>query len=132
MDQQSFNLNAAGFGRHTEFFIKIVMAIIFVYVFILLLNFLRDRYINKDTTSKPPQIIDLLSILNKLFLISGFGFIVGDILQSLLSESTRNGGINTLMNFRNNWDYLTFGVVLIFIGIAFKVAKQTIVKEKEN
>lgn len=132
MDKQSFNLNADFLGGYTGVFIKIVIAIILVYGFILLLNFFRDKFINKENISKEPQIVDLLSILNKLFYLSGFGFVIGNILQIVLSQATRHIGNKTSMNFRGDWDYLTFGVILIFIGIGFKIAKKVILKEKQD
>jgi len=133
MKEQSFNLNADFLcGGYTGVFIKIVIAIILVYGFVILINFFRDKFINKDSISKDPQIVDLLSILNKLFYMSGFGFVIGNILQILLSQITGNIGNQTSMNFRGDWDYLTFGIILIFIGIGFKVAKKMNLKEKHD
>ena len=129
MDKQSFNLNADFLGGYTQVFIKIVIAIILVYGFIILVNFFRDKFINTDSKSKNPEIIDLLTILNKLFFVSGFGFILGNLVEVLLQQAT-GGRHNTVV--RGDWDYLTFGVILIFIGIGFKVAKKVILKEKQD
>lgn len=129
MDQKSFNLNTESFGGYSRFFIKIIIAIIIIYAFIILINFLRDKFLNNEINSKTPQITDLLSILNKLFYLSGFGFIIANIVQMLLSEISRK---KSIMNFMGDWDYLTFGIILIFMGIGFKSAKNTILKNKND
>jgi len=131
MDKQSFSLNADFLGGYTGIFIKIVIAIILMYGFILLLNFFRDKFLNKGETGSNPQIIDLLSILDKLFCWSGFGFIAGNILELILSRITRSSVTNHGMSFRGDWDYLTFGVILIFVGIGFRMAQKSISKEKQ-
>ncbi|SMO59127.1 hypothetical protein SAMN06265379_103176 [Saccharicrinis carchari] len=132
MDKQSFNLNADFWGGYTGIFIKIVFAVILFYGFILLLNFFRDKFLNKENISKDPKIVDLLSILNKLFYLSGFGFVIANILQIILSQITRNSGNKALMNLKGDWDYLTFGIILIFAGIGFKIAKEVILKENQD
>lgn len=129
MDQKSFNLNTESFGGYSRFFIKIIIAIIIIYAFIILINFLRDKFLNNEINSKTPQITDLLSILNKLFYLSGFGFIIANIVQMLLSKISRK---NSIVNFMGDWDYLTFGIILIFMGIGFKSAKNTILKNKND
>jgi hypothetical protein len=131
MDQkQSFNLSADFLGGFSSIFMKLVFVIISVYIIILTLNFLRDKFISKEQTTKRDDIIDLLTILNKLFFISGFGFVIGNIFQVLLSGiSNRNSSLPS-MNFRGEWDYLTFGIILIFIGIGFKIGKKAIKKDR--
>ncbi len=131
MDQkQSFNLNADFLGGFTSIFMKLVFVIIAVYLIVLILNFLRDKFINNVTDTKKDNISDLLIILNKLFFISGFGFIIGNIVQVLFSQMTNhNRGLGT-MNFRGDWDYLTFGIILIFIGIGLKVGNNTLKKDR--
>lgn len=126
--KQSFNLNADILGGFTSLFIKLVFVIIAVYLVVLILNFLRDKYINKVSDTQQDNISDLLIILNKLFFISGFGFILGNIVQIMFSRmSNHNSGFGT-MNFRGEWDYLTFGIILVFIGIGFKAGYKTLKK----
>lgn len=133
MDQkQSFNLNADFFGGFSSIFMKLVFVIILVYIIIMVLNFLRDKFILKEINTKKDDIIDLLTILNKLFFVAGFGFIVGNIVQKLLTlMSSQNGNMPT-MNFRGEWDYLTFGIILIFIGIGFKAGKDILIKDRSK
>lgn len=128
---QSLNLNADFLGGFSAVFLKIVFAIIAVYVLIMILNFLRDKFINQETDSKKDDISDLLSILNKLFFISGFGFIIGNIVHFMLSQISRNNG-NMAMSFRGEWDYFTFGIILIFIGIGLKSGKELMVKDRKR
>lgn len=129
MDQkQSFNLNADFLGGFTAVFMKLVFVIIVVYLFVLLLNFLRDKFINTEVTTKKDDISDLLIIMNKLFFISGFGFVIANILQFLLSQASRGHSNMPSMNFRGEWEYLTFGIIIIFVGIGFKVANKLLKK----
>ena len=131
MDQkQSFNMNADFFGGYPSIFMKLVFVIIAVYIILLILNFLRDKFINKVTDTKSDNISDLLIILNKLFFISGFGFITGNIVQILFSQITKHNSGFGSMSFRGDWDYLTFGIILIFIGIGFKVGNKALKKDR--
>lgn len=129
MEKQSFNLNADFFGGYTGIFIKILLAVVLVYVFILILNFFRDKYLTKEHVSKDPQIIDLLNILSKLCYLSGFGFILANIIQVLLNEAMDYGN---RMQLRGEWDYLAFGVILVFVGAGFKSAKKAVIKEHQD
>lgn len=130
MDQNhSFNVNADFLSGYTSTFMKLVFIIIAVHLIVLILNFLRDKFINKVTDSKKDNISDILIILNKLFFISGFGFIIGNIIQVLFSQMTDHGQLGTFQ-FRGDWDYLTFGIILIFVGISFKVGNKALKKER--
>jgi len=129
MNKQSSNLNADFLGGYTGVFIKIVIAIILVYGFIILVNFFRDKFINTDSKSKNPEIIDLLTILNKLFFVSGFGFILANLIKILLLQASVGRYVAVA---GGDWDYLTFGVILIFIGIGFDLAKKGVKKDKQD
>lgn len=126
--QQSFNLNAEFFSGFTANFLKLVFTIIAVFVIILILNFLRDKFINKVSESKNDAITDLLTILNKVFFVSGFGFILGNIVQVLFAQMTSRNNMMGAMSFKGEWDYLTFGVIVIFIGLGFKMANKALRK----
>lgn len=123
--RQSFNMTADFLSGFTALFVKLIFLIILVYLIVLIINFLRDKFINKVNDPKKDDITDLLTILNKLFFVSGFGFIIANIIQSLLNKATV-GHRNHLMNFKGEWDYLAFGIILIFVGIGFKSANKTI------
>ena len=131
MDQkQSFNLNADFLGGFTSIFMKLVFIVIAVYLFIMIINFLRDKFISKEPSMKKDNISDLLVILNKLFFISGFGFVIANIIQFLLSQIPSRHSNMTSMNFRGEWEYLTFGIILIFIGIGFKIGNKILKKDQ--
>lgn len=130
MDQkQAFNLTADFLNGFSSIFMKLVLLIIVVYLIIMILNFLRDKFINKQTDTKKDDILELLTILNKLFFVSGFGFVIGNIFQFLLSQIDDNHNM-PMMNLKGDWDYLTFGIIIIFIGIGFKIGKNVLKKEK--
>jgi len=131
MDQkQSFNLNADFLGGFSAIFMKLIFVIIAVYLIVLILNFLRDKFINKATETKKDNISDLLIILNKLFFVSGFGFIIGNIFQVLFSQMTNHHNGFEGLNIRGDWDYLTFGIILIFLGIGFKLGNKALKNNK--
>ena len=119
---QSFNVTTDFLSGYTTLFIKLVFLIILVYLIVLLMNFLRDKFINTVTDTKKDDIADLLTVLNKLFFISGFGFIIANMIQFLLNKA----GGNAMLSFRGEWEYLTFGIILIFVGIGFKNANKAI------
>jgi hypothetical protein len=123
--QQTFNVTHDFLSGFTTIFIKLVFLIILVYLIVLLMNFLRDKFINRVTDTKKEDIADLLIILNKLFFISGFGFIIANIIQFLFNQTT-NHNHNAMMNFGGQWDYLAFGIILIFVGIGFQNANKAI------
>ena len=47
----------------------------------------------------------------------------------ILSEISRN---RNSINLMKDWDYLTFGIILIFMGIGFKAAKKVILNDKKD
>lgn len=131
MENQTFNLSPEFLGGYTEVFVKIVITIIVFYGFflilnILILNFFRDKFIKKEALSLKPHIVDLLSILNKLFYLSGFGFVIANFLRVMLNKQRGN---EIMPSFTGTWDYLTFGIILIFMGVGFRLAKKAILKE---
>ncbi len=129
--QQSFNLTADFLNGFSSIFMKLVLIIIIVYLIIMILNFLRDKFINKQIDTKKDDILELMTILNKLFFVSGFGFIIGNIFQVLLSRIGNNQNM-PMMIIKGDWDYLTFGIIMIFIGIGLKVGKKLIIKERKE
>lgn len=119
---EAFNLNSNILNTYAILFVKLVIAVILIYTIILIINFLKDKFINKVDNAPKVEINLLLILLNKLLFISGFGFIIGNILNVLFSEMGRN-------RLPANWDYLTFGVILIFVGLSFKAANKALKKE---
>jgi hypothetical protein len=131
MQTQSFKINADVPGKYTDLFMYFVLVIMLIYALIILVNFFRDKYINKESSFKNADYIDLFTILNKLLFISGFGFVIGNVLQVFFEEIS-NRKYSSMMNFGGDWNYLTFGVIIIFIGISFKSAKKIILKDRED
>ena len=105
--KQSFNINADFLGGYSSLFSKLVLIIIAAYLIILLFNLLRDKFINKDPGTKRDNITDLLSILHKLFYLSGFGFIVANLVMVLLSAMSGRNSFPSL-NLLSKWAYLVF------------------------
>lgn len=132
MEKQSFNLNADFVGGYTGVFLKIVMAIILVYSLLIIIQFLRDKFIKKESPGKDPEIIDLLIILNKLFYVGGFGFIIANFTIIFFGSVLGINNNRMPLNLRGDWDYLIFGIILIFMGIGFEAAKKVLVKEKQE
>ncbi len=129
--KQSFNLSTDFSGGYSALFIKLVFVIIAVYLIILLINFFRDKFINQEPCTKKDNITDLLTILHKLFYVSGFGFMLANLVQVLLSELSESSRFPSL-NLVSQWDYLLFGIILVFIGIGCKLAKKVLNAEHKE
>lgn len=128
---QSLNVNSDFLNGFSSVFIKFVIVIIGVYLIIMILNFLRDKFINQQTYSERDDITELLTLLNKLFFISGFGFIIGNVIQAFLNQNV-SGRNFPMMNIGGKWDYLIFGIILIFTAIGLNVGKKMIIKERTD
>lgn len=129
--KQSFNLSTDFSGGYSALFIKLVFVIIAVYLIILLINFFRDKFINQEPCTKKDNITDLLTILHKLFYVSGFGFMLANLVQVLLSELSESSRFPSL-NLVSQWDYLLFGIIVVFIGIGCKLAKKVLNAEHKE
>lgn len=130
MQQQSFNIPTDFFGSFFSLFINLVFLIVIAYLLILVLNFFRDKFINKDSPVKYQDHLELITILQKLFFVSGFGFVIANILQFLLSQMSGNRA--NVVQFVGDWDYLTFGIILIFVGMGFGAGKKLVLKDRKH
>lgn len=122
--KQAFNF----FGDYSVVYIKLVFAFLAIYAVYLILNFLRDKFINDSAVNKRDNVFDLLIILNQLFIYSGAGFILANIADMIIVGARRNVFNSSAMSVVDN-NYITFGIILIFIGLGFKVTKDKILKE---
>ena len=122
---QSFNLSADIFGSLPAIFMKLIFVIITVFVIILILNFLRDKFIHKESTPKTDHIDSLLILLSKLFLISGLGFIIANTVKVFLQQATVRGNV-----LKGEWNDLTFGIIIIFVGIALKAGSKVLIRKR--
>jgi len=118
--KQAFNF----FGDYSVVFIKLVFAFLAIYSLYLILNFLRDKFLKSSSAHKPDNVSDLLIILNRLFVYSGAGFILANIVDMIIV-----GVVNSSVMSANENSYLIFGIILIFIGIGFNVTKNKLQKE---
>ncbi|WP_298487556.1 hypothetical protein [uncultured Maribacter sp.] len=131
MENQNFNLNQDFMNGYTTIFLKIVLAIVVIYALVLVISFLRDKYISKEFKSSRVDYIELLLLLYKVFVTSGWGFILGNILQFTLKAFSANKN-NFFKKLQGDYDYLIFGVVIIFMGIGFNAAKKAIEASREE
>lgn len=129
MQQQSFNLPANFFGNFFSLFIYLVFLIVIAYLVILVLNFFRDKFINKESPIKYQDHLELITILQKLFFVSGFGFVIANIINFMLSQMSGNRA--NIVQFMGDWDYLTFGIILIFVGMGFGAGKKLVLKDRK-
>lgn len=128
---QPFNFSADFQSSFPSIFLKLIFAIIAVYCLVLIMNFLRDKFINKATDTRKDDISGLLIILNKIFRYSGFGFIIGNLVQVLILNLFISHKFPAT-NSKGEWGYLIFGIILIFIGIGFEFGKQALDKYSKN
>jgi len=117
---QTFNLSSVFPVQHSALFLRIITLLIIVYVVILVINFFRDKFINSEPDNRHADISGLLILLNKLFQISGIGFLVIALLQFLFGIDHHN--------FGDAQNSVVFAVLLIFLGIAFKSALKSLKK----
>lgn len=118
-------------GDYSLLFIRLVFAFLFIYALILILNFLRDKFILKEISTKKESVSELLQILNKLFLMSGLGFMVSSGVYAIIAGLSRNM-FNGSMTSGNSLNYLVLGILLIFIGLGFKSACKIVDKQKTS
>jgi hypothetical protein len=118
------------FGDFTHIFIKLVIAFLCIYALILVLNFLRDKFILKEASTKKDSIKELLLILHKVFTFSGLGFIIASVAHAIIAGISRNA-FNGSMGSGNSLNYLVFGILIIFIGLGLKAAHEILDKQSE-
>ncbi|WP_418602673.1 hypothetical protein [Hwangdonia sp.] len=129
MNEQSYNLNANFVSDFTGLFVKFVAALFLIYALVLIINLLRDKFVKTEADAKNADYLEFFTILNRLFFISGFGFVIANLITVFFSEINNS---KVTLAFVSEWKYLTFGIILIFIGISFKSVKKRIVKERNE
>lgn len=128
---KTLNLNSDFLNDFTGLFVKLVVVILILFTVILILNFLSEKFLGREIIKSLNPLQNLLFILNKLFLYAGLGFIVSNIFQFILNESTKgNNSLLSFGNFGGKWEYLTFGIILLFISFGFKSANKSITSNK--
>lgn len=118
MKTQNFNIDAL-FGNLPVLFTKFVLAILIVYILIQVINFLSAKFIHKEPEFKTLNFESILIILNKIFIPSGLGFIIANIIHSIITEASNSYHFN-------GWHNLIFGIVLIFVGFGSKYAAKAL------
>lgn len=124
MEQQTFNLNSI-LSNPTGIFLKILLYIIIVYLFILTVNFFRDKFINKEIRDHNPKFIDFLTVLYKISMFAGFGVLIGTFIEHFFNS------INHSYESILSWGNLSVGIILVCIGMGLKNAKKEITSEKQ-
>ncbi|PZX17225.1 hypothetical protein LX69_01540 [Breznakibacter xylanolyticus] len=126
-----FSMNGIFSNGFASLFMKLIFVIIIAYLVMMVINFLRDKFINKEPMFQKNDIGELLQILYKVFIFSGLGFMVGNIVQFFFTQRPQYAGnIGASMIVNNNWDDLKIGIILIFIAIGFNAARIILDKRK--
>ncbi len=120
MKTQNFNIDAL-LGNLPVLFSKFVLAVIIIFLFLQVINFLSAKFINQEQEFKALNIESILIIFNKIFIPSGFGFIIANIIHSIITE------VSNSYHF-SGWQNLIFGIVLIFVGFGAKFAAKSLNK----
>ncbi len=124
---KTFNLSPNIFSSFIELFCWMVFTIIIAYLLIMGINFLREKFLVNDKPLAKGSFLELIAILGTLLSLAGFGFIVANIFQQVLNVLSNNH-----MSLPGEWNYLTFGIISVFIGLAFKRIAKTISKKEDN
>jgi hypothetical protein len=131
MDGQTLNLNTDFMNGYTTIFIKLIIAIIIIYGLVMVVNFMRDRYINEKSKTTNSDYLELLLLLHKIFIFSGWGFITGSLVQILFKQFWPSKN-SFYKNLQGDYYYLIFGVIIIFVGISFNKARKVILDNRNK
>lgn len=110
-------------------FVKLVLLIVVAYLAVLLFNLIRDKFISPAKEPKKDDINGLFIILCKLFTIGGWGFIIGNISKTILEAFSKAAFHSPVTLSTGSWDYLLFGIILIFVGKGLNAGIQQIQKQ---
>lgn len=114
-------------NNYSALFVKLILILIVAYLLVMLFNLIRDKFISPTTEAKKDDITGLFIILYKLFIFGGWGFIVGNLVEVFLSLITKGAFHAPQLNI-GSWDYLLFGIILIFVGKGLNAGIQQLKK----
>jgi hypothetical protein len=95
----------------------------------MLFNLIRDKFISPSPEFKKDEITGLFTILHRLFWLSGWGFIIGNIVQCILNVISKQAAYPGAHPEMGSWDYLLFGIILIFAGKGLKAGLEQLKKD---
>jgi len=124
MNNQILNLTNRLLSGLQANFMHIFYVLLVLFILILVYDFLRIKYLNNDAKEGSSILIEVLKIISKLFIATGFGFIISNIVTVMLNQATNR--------IDPNWNNLAFGIILLFIGIGFKQGRKQLQKENPN
>ena len=70
-------------NNYSALFVKLILILIVAYLLVMLFNLIRDKFISPTAEVKKDDITVLFTILGKLFIFGGWGFIVGNLVHSI-------------------------------------------------
>lgn len=128
MQKQSFDLQANLLqAQFPELFKDFVFTLLLFFAFLILINLFKNIFVKSKPTPPRDYIVLLLIILNKTFLFGGIGFIVANIVKKVLEEI---GSSDTpKFSIIGAWADLSFGIILLFLGIGFNKARKIILSQ---
>lgn len=104
-------------GAFPKLFIQLIITLLILYLGFSIINYFSKKKID-ESASVELNIKDLLAPLSKIFVWSGFGFALSNLIYLALLVPMQTRHIDP------DWTNLSFGVILIFIGLGMKAAKQ--------
>lgn len=128
MKKQSFDLQANLLqAQFPELFKDFVFILLLFFAFLILINLFKNIFIKSKPTPPRDYIVLLLIILNKTFLFGGIGFIVANIIKKIFEEIASSAAPK--FSIIGAWEDLSFGIILLFLGIGFNKARKIILSQ---
>lgn len=104
-------------GAFPKLFIQLIITLLILYLGFSVVNYLTKKKVDESALFEL-NLKDLLGLLFKVFIWSGFGFVFSNMIYLALLVPMQTGHIDP------DWTNLSFGIILIFIGIGMKSAKK--------
>ena len=128
MQKQSFDLQTNLLqAQFPELFKDFVFILLLFFAFLILINLFKNIFVKSKPTTPRDYIVLLLIILNKTFLFGGIGFIVANIVKKVLEEI--GSSATPKFSIIGAWEDLSFGIILLFLGIGFNKARKIILSQ---
>lgn len=104
-------------SSYPKLFIQLIITLLILYLGFSIVNYLAKKK-TQESSSFELSIKDLLRFLFKIFIWSGFGFILSNIIYLALLLPMQDHHTDP------DWTNLSFGIILIFIGLGMRATKK--------
>ena len=107
-------------NNYPNLFIQLVISLLILYLGISVVNYLTKKRTD-ESVSFGLDMKNLLGLFFRIFIWRGFGFVLSNIIYLALLGSMQQKQSDP------DWTNLSFGIILIFIGLGMKSAKKRLI-----